>query len=377
MKTPSLACATFIVLLAGCRSAGSAPAPDVPAAMEAAAQKLLSAPLLHAASIAVVYRGKATIVHRGELEAGKGKVPDDATLYEIGSVSKTFAGMLLAKAVLEGKVSLDDEVQKYLPSDYPNLHAKGREIRIRHLVTHTSGLPNMLPLAVNAVLEDFADHAVPARLNAVYAGYSQQAFWRDLAQVRPGPLGEGYAYSSAASELVAHILERVYQAPYEVLLTGFLARELGMGNTRMRVAAADAPRLAPGYHSDNPVPTTPMPQLAWGAAGNLKSTMPDMISYLRFQLGASAVAAESQRPLHRFADDFSIAYFWNIGNNRQLGTHYVHHGGVPRAQGYAYVVPKYQLGVYIVTNQSGNGTAKALESAVAGIFDTVEALERK
>ncbi|WP_208296842.1 hypothetical protein [Massilia sp. CCM 8734] len=58
-----------------------------------------------------------------------------------------------------------------------------------------------------------------------------------------------------------------------------------------------------------------------------------------------------------------------------MGTHYVHHGGVPRAQSYAYVVPKYQLGVFIITNQSGDATAGAMESALAHIFDTVESME--
>jgi hypothetical protein len=73
--------------------------------------------------------------------------------------------------------------------------------------------------------------------------------------------------------------------------------------------------------------------------------MPDMAKYLRLQLGTHPAVVESHKPLVRFQDDFSIGYFWNIGNNRQLGTHYVHHGGVPRAQSYAYVVPQYQLGV--------------------------------
>jgi CubicO group peptidase (beta-lactamase class C family) len=118
-----------------------------------------------------------------------------------------------------------------------------------------------------------------------------------------------------------------------------------------------------------------MPQLPWGAAGNLKSTMPDMAKYLRLQLSANQAVVESHKPLVRFKDDFSIGYFWNIGSNRQLGTHYVHHGGVPRAQSYAYIVPKYQLGVFIITNQSGDDTAGAMESSLAYIFDTVEALE--
>ncbi|AQR67684.1 serine hydrolase [Janthinobacterium sp. LM6] len=364
------------LLLAACKPAATAPAHDIPAAMRETATTLLQSTLLHAASIAVVYRGKEFILHQGELETGKANPPNDTTLYEIGSVSKTFAGLLLANAVLDGKAALDDPIQKYLPAAYPNLQSQGQPVRLRHLITHTSNMPGMLPLQVNTVLQDFTAHATPAKLNAAYANYGQRQFWQDLHTVNiNGPLGKDYAYSSAGTELVAHALETIYGMPYEVLLTQFVAREAGMHDTRLSIAARDSDRLAPGYHSDNPVITTPMPQLPWGAAGNLKSTMPDMAKYLRLQLSAHRAVVESHKPLLRFQDDFSIGYFWNIGTNRQLGTHYVHHGGVPRAQGYAYIVPKYQLGVYIITNQSGDATAGAMESALAHIFDTVASME--
>lgn len=345
--------------------------------MGQAATTLLQSKLLHATSIAVVYRGQEFILHQGELETGKANPPDDTTLYEIGSVSKTFAGLLLANAVLEGKAALDDPIQQYLPAAYPNLQSQGQPIRLRHLITHTSTMPGMLPLQVNTVLQDFTAHATPSKLNAAYAGYGQAQFWQDLHTVNiKGPLGKDYAYSSAGTELVAHALETIYGMPYEVLLTQFVARTAGMHDTRLRLTPQDTGRLAPGYHSDNPVVTTPMPQLPWGAAGNLKSTMPEMAKYLRLQLGAHPAVVESHKPLVRFQDDFSIGYFWNIGSNRQLGTHYVHHGGVPRAQSYAYVVPQYQLGVFIITNQSGDATAGAMENALAPIFDTVASLER-
>jgi CubicO group peptidase (beta-lactamase class C family) len=364
------------LVLTACKPADSASTRDIPTAMSRTASTLLQAKLLHATSIAVVYRGKEFIQHHGELETGKANPPNNTTLYEIGSISKTFAGLLLANAVLDGKATLDDPIQKYLPAAYPNLQSQGEPIRLRHLITHTSNMPGMLPLQVNTVLKDFTAHGTPAKLNAAYASYGQQQFWQDLHTVSiKGPLGKEYAYSSAGTELVAYSLEKIYGTPYEILLTQFLAREASMHDTKLRVTARDAGRLAPGYHSDNPVATTPMPQLPWGAAGNLKSTMPDMVKYLRLQLDSNPAVLESHKPLVRFQDDFSIGYFWNIGHNSQLGTHYVHHGGVPRAQSYAYIVPKYQLGVFIITNQSGDATADAMESALAHIFDAVESLQ--
>ncbi|WP_216356444.1 serine hydrolase [Janthinobacterium sp. GW460W] len=126
MTTKLAAIVTGMTLvLAACKPAATAPAHDIPAAMRQTATTLLQSQLLHATSIAVVYRGKEFILHQGELETGKANPPDDTTLYEIGSVSKTFAGLLLASAVLDGKAALDDPIQKYLPTAYPNLQSQG------------------------------------------------------------------------------------------------------------------------------------------------------------------------------------------------------------------------------------------------------------
>ena len=89
--------------------------------MDSAANRMIKKPLIHSASIAIVYQGKEFIGHYGELEKGKNNCPDNQTIYEIGSLSKTFAGTLAAKAVCEKKLNIEDEIQKYLPENYPNL----------------------------------------------------------------------------------------------------------------------------------------------------------------------------------------------------------------------------------------------------------------
>ena len=178
MMTKLAAIVTGMTLvLAACKPAATAPAHDIPAAMRQTATTLLQSQLLHATSISVVYRGQEFILHQGELETGKANAPNDTTLYEIGSVSKTFAGLLLANAVLDGTAALDDPIQKYLPAAYPNLQSQGQPVRLRHLITHTSTMPGMLPLQVNTILQDFTAHATPAKLNAAYAHYGQRQFW--------------------------------------------------------------------------------------------------------------------------------------------------------------------------------------------------------
>ncbi|WP_258317411.1 serine hydrolase [Stenotrophomonas rhizophila] len=365
------------LLAAGC-TAEKAPTKDLATDIDEVAATLIEQPLLHSTSIGVVYRGQAFIRHRGDMEAGKPGPPTDATLYEIGSLSKTLAGTLMANAVLEHKVGLDDDVRMYLQGDYPNLQYKGEPLRVRNLLSHTSGLPNMLPARANTVLADFTDHRTPGQLNAVYARYGQADFLRDLHTVEiAGMPGKEYAYSSAGTELVAHILEVVYKRDYETLLRNVLDDSAGMTGVRIRLDGAEAARLAVGYHSDNPMPTTPMPQLPWGASGNVKATVPEMVKYLKFQLAAGPVVAESHRALVKFDPEFSVGYFWNIVSGDALkGVYYAHHGGVPRSQCYIYIVPKYDLGIFVITNQSGDDTAHAMEAAIDTLVERIAAREK-
>lgn len=363
-----------VLLAVGCEGR-KAPPNDVGAAVDEAAHALIEQPLLHSASIGVVYRGKTFIRHRGEMVAGKPDVPTDATLYEIGSLSKTLAGTLMARAVLEGRVGLEDDVRSYLQGDYPNLQYQGHPIRVRHLLSHTSGLPNMLPERANTVLEDFTDHRVPGELSALYAHYGKPDFLRDLHAVRiPRMPGKEYAYSSAGTELTAHILEGVYKTDYASLLDGFFSDAAAMTSIGIKLGNAEKDRLAIGYHSDNPVPTSPMPQLPWGASGNVKATVPDMVKYLQFQLANGPVVQESHRTLARFDDEFSIGYFWNIvAGDRQKGVYYAHHGGVPRSQCYIYIMPEHDLGIFVITNQSGDRTARAMEAAIDTLVGRIAA----
>ncbi|MBA0446502.1 class A beta-lactamase-related serine hydrolase [Stenotrophomonas maltophilia] len=362
------------LLGAGC-TARKAPPEDLGADIDEIAQTLIERPLLHSASIGVVHRGRTFIRHHGAMVAGKPGVPNDATLYEIGSLSKTLAGTLMANAVLEGRLGLDDDVRRYLQGDYPNLQYKDDPIRIRHLLTHSSGLPNMLPEPANTVLDDFSEHRTPGELNALYANYGKPDFLRDLHAVRilRAPGGD-YAYSSAGTQLVAHVLEQVYQRDYETLLRSFFSDSAGMADIRISLGDAEAPRLAVGYHSDNPVPTTPMPGLPWGASGNVKATVPDMVKYLQFQLAKGPVVEESHRTLATFDGTFSIGYFWNIisGDDRK-GVYYAHHGGVPRSQCYIHILPKHDLGIFVITNQSGDQTAHALETAIEALVERIAA----
>ena len=111
---------------------------DVDVVVERAARKFMSDARAVGLSVGVLKGGKTYTYNYGEVEKGKGRLPTRHTLYEIGSVTKTLTGVLLARAAVEGRVKLDDDVRKYLDGDYPNLEFDGRPVRLVHLINHTS-----------------------------------------------------------------------------------------------------------------------------------------------------------------------------------------------------------------------------------------------
>lgn len=91
-----------------------------------------------ALSAAVYIRGNTFFYNYAQ---GQEILPTDTTLFEIGSITKTFAGYLLAKAAVDNQVNLQDDIRQYLPGEYPNLAYHSHPVRLCQLINHSSGLP--------------------------------------------------------------------------------------------------------------------------------------------------------------------------------------------------------------------------------------------
>src|SRR5262249_5694080 len=127
------------------------------------------------------------------------------TLYRIGSITKVFTTTLLAMLRDRGAVRLDDPVANYLPSEVklPTDPRGAPAITLRHLATHSSGLPSLPP------------NLVPKGEDP-YGGYSVDALYAGLAQIRlVVPIGAGENYSNLGMGLLGHALERAAGMPYE------------------------------------------------------------------------------------------------------------------------------------------------------------------
>ncbi len=331
-------------------------------------QKFLKNKNITAVSIGVYKDGQVYTKHFGEIEKGKSNSPNDKTIYEVGSVSKTITGYLVAKAVLEQKIKLADDVRVYLKGDYSNLEYNGTPITIRNLVTHTSGLPTFLPDKMNGLYEKLTEE-VPSEYLALEESYNKDKFLDDLKRISiTAKPGVNYLYSNAGAELMGYILEAVYQKSIGELLKESFADKYNMSNTGINLDSKQTENLIRGYwmNSETPAPNNLNP--LWGTAGGVKMTMDDIMHYIELQLDdKNPIVAESHKALYDLRHPLQIAYFWRVWKDK-YGTSFNHHGGTSGTQNWLFIYPKYNLGISIITNQSGPKTPNLLSKTAQKIL---------
>ncbi len=328
--------------------------------IEKNAMWLLSHKEISSTSIGIYKDGKSYMAHFGELDRGKGNTPNDDTIYEIASVGKTFTGTLLAQAVLDGKVNLDEDIRKYLNVDYPNLEFEEQPLTLRHLATHTSGLPREFPDA--AKLWEKPDENLPFKLEELAKNYNKTKFFADLHKINITILpGSEYAYSNGGPNLIAHILENVYKESFDELLEKNIYKKAGMTSTELKLGKKQLKRLANGYDDKGRL----MPHFAtplWGAAGGYKSTLPDLMKYLEFQFGKeNAVALKNYEMLEGSENSYQT-YFWRVNKIGDDSNRISAHGGAYGTQTWIAYYPKLKTGIVVITNESDQNTAGKIMS---------------
>lgn len=333
--------------------------------------KFLKNKNISSASIGIHKDGEIYTQHFGEIEKGKANPPDNETIYEIGSVTKTMTGYLVAKAVLEEKIKLEDEITMYLKDDFSNLQYNGKPIKIKHLLTHTSGLPMFIPMKMNRVFEKLNKN-VPNEYFELEKSYDKKQFLADLKNVSISvEPGKSYSYSNAGAELIGYILETVYKKNIDVLMKESFLTEYGMFNTGIKLNETQKQKLVRGYWMDNETFSPNQLNTLWATGGGAKMTIIDMMRYIELQLNSqNPIVSESHRVLYEDGKTFKISYFWKVWNDK-YGTSYNHHGGTSGTQNWLFIFPKYNLGISIITNQSGPKTPNELSKTVKKILKDI------
>lgn len=313
------------------------------------AKSILENSEINSISIGVYKNGKIYKGYYGEIDRGKGNKANDNSIFEMASVTKTFTGYITAKAVLEGKLKLDDDIRKYLDGSFSNLEIKNRPILIRNILTHTTGIKRKN--FSNALSKLFSNDATVSEREAINQ-YKKEDFIRDLKkyQLKTIP-GKEFNYSGfVAPEILAIILEKVYQKPYQKLLEAFILEKAQMKHTSMQVSPDDRKHVLNGYTDSNEL-ITPLKIPLTGAGGGLKTTVPDMLRYIKFLLKQSkSVIKEMGKPLfYDKGEEEEYGYFWmRDGDDLML-----HNGGTAGFVNWLVVFPNMDMGFTVSFNYNG------------------------
>ncbi|GEM_PF-164316 len=270
------------LLLAGTLAAITAPASstELPADTTAFIQEAIDNGDLTGV-VVVLVEGDAVVTRGfGLASTETGKAPDADSVFQIGSITKTFTGALLADAVLSGKMTLSDPVQAYLPAGVTIAQVGERPMTIEDLATHRSGLPRLEP--------DFA----PADPADPYADIDEAKLWRTVSNVQPARApGAAFEYSNLGYGLLGALIARAQGKSYADLVAEKIFTPLGMAHSSARLPDALRAQAAQGYGSDG----APVPFWTFDAVpglGAINSTAKDMTAYLRASMAAAAGRAE-------------------------------------------------------------------------------------
>ncbi len=282
---------------------------------------------------------------------GKKQVPDAATLFEIGSITKIFTGTLLADQVLCGEVRLDDPVQKYLPDNLMVPRRDDRDISLLHLATHTSSLP-VQPSSLGLVALLSKDPFNP------YAQFDEARLRQTLSDMKlPRPIGSRFVYSNLGVGLLGHALAHAAKAKsYEDLLVQRLAKPLGLADTRMQLAAELNKRFAPGHNKEGK-PTSPWTFACLEACGGLRSTSHDLLIFVDAAMNrrktplseAFRMAHQPWRETGRKGESVGLCWFRReqmVGKNDVLW----HNGGTGGYRSFLALVPEKGIGIVLLSN---------------------------
>ena len=335
--------------------------PAVTDAVTAKAESFFQEKKLIGLAVAIVTPNEEAIICLGrESLFGRDPVSED-TLFEIGSITKTFTGALLAKFIEEGKVELDQPLGSLLPPN-ANVTPEIGRITLRQLTTHTAGFPPMP-----------ANFMTPRRLASTLAnrdpheGYTEEEFRTALKGVKlEFTPGEKAQYSNFSSSLLGYLLATKEGSSYEAVVREHLLEPLAMKNTTIRFSPDQESRVATGYHhaySIGPLrvarksPPWTLPN-TFAGAGALRSSISDMLKYLKANMGRGNNPLESalQRAQGKLEDGFgggnSVGMNWIIREKNGQPDTIWHNGGTGGFYRFISFSADRKFGVVILNSSS-------------------------
>jgi len=328
--------------------------PLAPAVVDGTFQRLgsqfVKAGKTDALSIAAVDHGTVRFYNFGSTSPGAIAAPTQQTVYEIGSITKVFTSLMLAHAIVDGKVRPTDDMRKYLPVSYPNLERDGVPVRLVDLADTTSALPDNLPdfmvLAATTPPEK-----LPFAATKQLADYNRTRLFGDLKSAslsnRPGNAPK---HSNLASVLLGLVVEKAYGQDFATVLDRLIERPLGM---RAGLGNARASRRLTGYTADHvAMPALDAPYIA--SAAGLSYSAEDMSRLLIAELAATDPAIRlSQQLAWGDVDEDATAFNWKIDRTLDGLLRLRTSGGTFAFSSYIEFYPDAGYGIVLLANRPG------------------------
>jgi CubicO group peptidase (beta-lactamase class C family) len=291
----------------------------------------------------------SSVVRYGKMDDGTSQEVNGDTLFEIGSITKTFTALLLQDMIERGEMKLSDPVARYLPKLVRMPTRNGKEITLLHLVTHTSGLPrnpeNLDPKRADNPLAEYTSE----KLNACLSGYKLTR--------QPGAKFE---YSNLGSGLLGHVIALKAGTDYESLVVDRICRPLNMESTRITMTPELKARLATG-HNQFGYAVSNMDFQCQVGCGALRSTANDLLRYVaaNLSLTPSSLASlmEKTHAVHfqSTIPAVNVALAWGVLFDPQ-GSKIVSHGGATYGyRAFAGFDKTRRRGVVVLSNSSYDG----------------------
>lgn len=310
------------------------------AKIDSLAAEALSAPGAAGLSVAVALDSR-TILDRGYGKADlEHNVPaTEHSIFRIASVTKQFTAAAIMRLAERGRLSLDDDITKYV--DFPT---QGKHVTIRHLLTHTSGIKN------------YTD--VP--------GFFETGTTRDLPPekvldpVRNLPFdfepGTKWAYSNTGYHLLGMLIEKITGVPYAKHMRDELFTPLNLSHTRYDIAADVIPSRARGYGVINGAPANAsyLSMTVPYAAGGLLSSAGDLVRWQITLESGRVVSPDSYKQMTSpatLSDGTTTRYGFGLFMSEVDGhANVMHDGGIPGFGSILVHFTKENLTIAVISN---------------------------
>lgn len=275
---------------------------------------------------------------------------DADTVFEIGSITKVFTSLILVDMVEKGELSLNDPVAKYLPAAVTVPGRAGKQIRLRDLSTHVSGLPRM------------PGNFVPKDPKNPYADYTQDLLYQFLSTYQlPRDIDSKSEYSNLGVGLLGHALSLRAGMDYETLVKARILMPLNMQSTGIDLTPDMKKHLASPYvvtqefAGEGKLTHVSNWDLGiFNGAGGLRSSTTDMLKFLAANMGKQKSSVQTavnrmQEPLESQEPGKPVRLAWSSGG--KYGSEIItHSGGTGGYRSYIGFDRKAGKGVVVLSN---------------------------